>query len=169
MTAPAPDVDEKDLRVLSAVADLKTGSPERISEATGIPSSTVHYRLQSLRARGVLKNDALEVDLEAVGLSLTLITEVHAEYGEGYHERVGERLAALEGVNKVYFTLGGTDFVLVSHLPSQEMVEDLVSRFERLDAVTRTSSTLVVTQVKDESNPLADYEFGTLADALLSD
>ena len=81
----------------------------------------------------------------------------------------GDKLGEVPGVNEVYFTLGDTDFVLISHLASRAMVEDLISEFEEIDEISRTSSTFVITTIKDEPNPLNDYELEELKAALLPD
>lgn len=160
-------IDEKDLRILSAIATHKTGSPDAISEISGIPKSTVHYRIQQLREKGVITNDLLDIDIESVGLSITLISEVKAEFKEGYHDAVGTKLGEIEGVNRVYFTLGDTDFIVISNLSSRQQVERLVEQFEAIDEIQRTSSRFVITTVKNEPNPIADYELETLLDRLL--
>lgn len=155
-------MDEKDVRILAAVAKLGTGSPEKLSAETGIPKSTIHYRLDNLRDEGVVTNDLFDVDLSSVGLNLTVITEVMADYDEGYHDEVGRKLEAIEGVNQVYFTLGDTDFVVVSHLAGRSMVERLVKQFEAIEEVGRTSSKFVIRTIKDENRPLNDFETETL-------
>ncbi len=155
-------MDERNVRILQAVAELGTGSPDEISEYTDIPKSTVHYRLTKLKDEGVVANDLLDVDLEALGLEITVISEVIAEYDEQYHEEVGEKLAAIEGVNQVYFTMGDTDFVVIAHLTGREMVRDLISEYEAIDEVVRTSSQFVVETVKDEPRPLNDFELETV-------
>lgn len=160
-------MDEKDIRILKAAATEGTDSAMAIHEHTGIPKSTVHYRLKQLREDGVLKNDLMEMDLSKIGLSITIISEVYAEFGEGYHEAVGEKLANVEGVNQVYFTMGDTDFVLVAHATSRAMVESLVEDYESIDEVRRTSSKFVITTVKDEMYPINDFEVETLVEAIV--
>ena len=157
-------MDEKDIRILFAALDEKISSPERIAEATGIPKSTVHYRLEKLREEDVIKNDLLEVDLDSLGFSLRVISEVYAEYDEGYHEMVGDELSEIEGVNKVYFTMGDTDFIVIATLSSRDMVEQLVAEYEAIDAVDRTSSKFVISTVKENRYPLTDFELETLLD-----
>ncbi len=159
-------MDEKDIRILTAIARDGTASPDEIENATGIPKSTVHYRLNQLREAGVIENDLYDINLEKVGLSITLISEIWAEFGEGYHDTVGEKLAAVEGVNQVYFTMGDTDFVVIAHLANREMVETLVEDYESIDEIERTSSKFVITTVKDEQNPLNDFDVETLVTAL---
>lgn len=160
------DVDAKDARILLALADGETRSPEDVNEATGIPKSTVHYRIKRLREKGILTNDLFDIDREKLGLSLTVISEILAEYEEGYHEEVGEKLSGLNGVNQVYFVMGDVDFVVISHLASHEMVEDLIAQYEAIDEIHRTSSKFVIKTVKSSSSVLMDYDEATLFEAL---
>jgi DNA-binding Lrp family transcriptional regulator len=159
-------MDEKDIQILTTIAKDGTASPDEIEDATGIPKSTVHYRLNQLRESGVITNDLYDIDLKKVGLSITLISEVWAEFEEGYQETVGEKLADVEGVNQVYFTMGDTDFVAIAHVANREMVESLVQDYEAIEEIERTSSKFVITTVKDEQNPLNDFEIETLIEAL---
>ncbi|WP_255191346.1 Lrp/AsnC family transcriptional regulator [Natronobeatus ordinarius] len=151
-------LDERDVEILFAIAEEESLSTETIHEVTGIPKSTVHYRLQNLKEEGVITNDLYELDLEKVGFGITVISEVWAEFGEGYHERIGQKLAEIEGVNQVYFTMGETDFVVISRLTSRDMVERLVEDYESIEEVRRTSSKFVITTLK------ADTGIGTLRD-----
>lgn len=162
------DIDDKDMDILFAIGNLKTSSSKEINDETGIPNSTVHYRIQQLRERGVLKNDLFELDLEKVGLSVTIISEIFAEFEEGYHSSIGEKLAEVEGVNQVYFTMGDTDFIVISHLHDRPMVKRLVEDFEAIDGIERTSSKFVIEPVKHASFPIGDFEPETLH-AILSD
>ena len=159
-------VDEKDVRILRALAEAETGSPDVIHERTGIPTSTVHYRLNRLREKGILSNDLFDVDRDELGFSLTVISEVDAEYKRGYQERIGEKIAEINGVNQVYFVMGDTDFVVISHLSRHDMVEDLITEFEAVDEINRTSSKFVIQTVKSSRSILLDYDEDSLFEAL---
>jgi Lrp/AsnC family leucine-responsive transcriptional regulator len=154
-------MDERDVRLLKAIADLGTGSPERLHEATDIPVSTIHYRLNNLRDAGVVTNDLYDVDLDAVGLGVTVMIEVLADYEDSY-ETFGDRLRAVEGVSQVYFTMGETDFIVVAHLPSSDSVERLISEFEAIEGVERTNSTFVIDTLQDSTRVLESYSLETL-------
>ncbi|QFU84992.1 Lrp/AsnC family transcriptional regulator [Natronorubrum aibiense] len=155
-------MDERSIRILQAIATLGTGSPDEISAHTGIPKSTVHYRITKLKEEGIVLDDLFTIDLEKLGLEITVITEVIAEYDEQYHTQVGDKLAEIEGVNQVYFTMGETDFVVIAHLAGREMVHRLISDYESINEVVRTSSQFVVETVKNEPHPLNDFELETL-------
>ena len=161
------DIDARDIEILLAIATEQSPSTERIHESTGIPKSTVHYRLNSLKEDGVVTDDLFNLDLEEVGLEITIISEIWAEFDEGYHDRVGQQLSDIEGVNQVYFTMGDTDFVVIARLSSRDSVVDLVERYESIDEIKRTSSKFVITAIKDQTpiGLLADYEQETLLEA----
>lgn len=96
---------------------------------------------------------------------MTLVTQVWAEYGDEYHERVGEKIAKINGINQVYFVLGETGFIFLS----REQVEELVGEFEAIDEIEQTSSTFVIKALKDEPAPLNDYHVEDLVDILATD
>ncbi len=157
-----PTMDERDARILLAISEQETGSSERIAEATDIPKSTVHYRIQKLREAGVIANDRFEFDMAELGLDLVVISEVIATYDEEYHSRVGQKLADVEGVRQVFFTMGEADFVVISRLTDRDMIERLFEHFEAIDEVQRTQSRFVISTIKDRANSLDGYELETL-------
>jgi DNA-binding Lrp family transcriptional regulator len=159
-------MDQKDIQILKTALSEGTSSPEEIHEHTEIPKSTVHYRLNQLREEKILKNDFFDMDLSKLGLSITIISEVYAEFGEGYHKIVGEELADIEGINQVYFTMGDTDFVVIGHVTDRAMAESVVESYESIEQIRRTSSKFVISTVKNERHPINDFEQGTLVKAL---
>jgi DNA-binding Lrp family transcriptional regulator len=158
-------MDERDVQILKAIEDLETGSIETISEETDIPVSTIHYRLNNLRDEGVIENDLYDLNLDELGLGVTVVLEVLTTYDEG-HEAMGEEIGEIEGVTQVFFTMGETDFVVIARLPDSDSVERLISDFEAIPAVDRTNSTFVVEREMDTKHPLQSYETETLVEEL---
>ncbi|MGQ3413975.1 Lrp/AsnC family transcriptional regulator [Natrinema sp. LN54] len=157
-------MDDRDVRLLKAIAERETGSPERLHEATGIPISTIHYRLNNLREEGIIENDRYDIDLEELGLGVTVLVEIHADY-QGSYEEFADRLLTVEGVTNVYFTMGETDFIVIARLSDSGMVERLIAEFEQLEGVERTDSTFVISAV-EERDALQSYELPTLLEEL---
>ncbi|MFC4438493.1 MULTISPECIES: Lrp/AsnC family transcriptional regulator [Natrialbaceae] len=157
-------LDERDFEILCAIAECESFSTETVHEATDIPKSTVHYRIQNLKENDVITNDLFELDREKLGLEITVISEVWAEFGEGYHEEIGRKLAEIEGVNQVYFTMGDTDFIVISRLTSRDMVERLVEDYESIEEIRRTSSKFAISTIKEDISAglLRDYDEKTL-------
>lgn len=157
-------LDDRDIRILRSIAENDSTSPERIHEETDIPKSTVHYRIKNMKDQGVIKNDLFEIDFEKAGLGLTVISEVLAEFEEGYQREVGKALSEIEGVNEVYFMMGDTDFIVISRLPSRDMIETLVEKFEAVNGIQRTSSKFVISSIKanESVGMLRDYTEETI-------
>ncbi|QCC49400.1 Lrp/AsnC family transcriptional regulator [Halobellus limi] len=155
-------MDDRDLKILLSIERLGTKNIEKISEDTQIPSSTIHYRLNRMEENGVINDDTFSVELDKLGLSITVITDVMADFSEGYQETIGEKLSNIEGVNQVYFIMGEIDFVVISHLPNRDSIEQLVNDFQDIEGINRTNSKFVVTRYKIGGNPVGDYTFNTL-------
>ena len=161
-------MDERDVRLLKAISDLGTGSPERLHEQTDIPVSTIHYRLNNLREAGIIQNDLYDIDLEEVGLDVTVLVKLLTDY-HGTHHDFEEKILEVEGVSQAYFTMGETDFVVVAHLPDRELVEQLITDLERIDEVRGTNSTFVVSTLRHSSRAFENYELETLLSELTSE
>jgi DNA-binding Lrp family transcriptional regulator len=161
-------MDERDVRLLKAIAELGTGSPDRLHDATGIPVSTIHYRLNNLREAGVIENDCYDLDLDALGLGVTVILEVLTDYS-GSHEDVADDIEAIEGVTQLFSTMGETDYVAIARLPDGDDVGRLIRDFETVDAVERTNSTYVIDDLHDDPRALGSYSIETLLSTLTDD
>jgi DNA-binding Lrp family transcriptional regulator len=159
-------VDARDVDILKAIADAETKSPDTIHERTGIPLSTIHYRLDKLKDAGIIVNDLYDVDLEKLGLETTFVIEVIAEYGEDFHAEVGEDILDIEGVTQVFFTAGEMDFIVVTQVADREMVEDVISEFEEIDGVDRTKSMYTIKTLRQGHSPLQHYDRDTLVEKL---
>mgnify|MGYP000385529814 FL=1 len=159
-------MDERDVAILKAIADLGTGSPDKLQEETDIPVSTIHYRLNNLRDAGIIENDLYDLDHEALGLGVTVIVEVLANY-DGTSDAVQEELFDIQGVTQVFFTMGETDFIVIARLPDSDSVERLIADFESIPEVDRTNSTFVVSTMRDEPRAPATYELETLTESLV--
>jgi len=159
-------LDQKDIKILKALEDLETTSTEAVSNSTGIPLSTIHYRLNNLRDTGVIKNDRLDIDLDEIGLGVTILVEVFTNDDQN-HTKSGKEIAQIGGVTKLFFTMGGTDFIALARLPDSDSVERLISDFEDLDVVRRTDSTFVIERELDSHYPFQQYDEETLTDSLV--
>jgi|MGYP002760356295 DNA-binding Lrp family transcriptional regulator len=161
-------MDERDVRLLKAISDLGTGSPEQLHEQTDIPVSTIHYRLNNLREAGIIQNDLYDIDLEEVGLDVTVLVELSTDY-HGSHHDFEETILDVEGVSQAYFTMGETDFVVVAHLPDREFVERLITDLETIDEVRGTNSTFVVSTLRHSTRTFEHYDLETLLSELTSE
>ena len=159
-------MDSRDIEILKTVFELGDPSPRRIGKKLEIPKSTVHYRLSKLQEQGVLRNNLYEFNSKVAGFSITVITEVLAEYEPEYQQHVGEELSEIEGVSEVHFMMGDTDFIVIAHLLNSNHIRRLINEYEVIDGIERTSSKYVISTIKDEPNVMRNYNLDTLTEIL---
>ncbi|WP_227378114.1 Lrp/AsnC family transcriptional regulator [Haladaptatus halobius] len=145
------DLDETDLAILEQVEENFDVSLETLAEKLGLSKSAVHYRLNKLKDSGVIQGITADVDPLAFGLEMVSITDVSVTHERGYSEDIGETLAALEGVDQVYYTMGDVDFVVLSRVQSREQLNDLLDRIIAIEGVNETSSRLVLREFDSKS------------------
>jgi DNA-binding Lrp family transcriptional regulator len=158
-------MDTRDLTLLKAIADHRTGSPERLNELTDIPLSTIHYRLNNLREAGVITSDLYDIDADAAGFEVTILIEVLTDYSGSHHD-FERTLLEIPGVTQVYFTMGETDFIIIAQLPSVDEVEATITSVETIEGVRRTDSTFVISTLRSAHSPLAVYPLEDLVDSV---
>jgi DNA-binding Lrp family transcriptional regulator len=121
-----------------------------------------------LREAGVIENDLYDFDLDELGLGVTVLVEVLADYS-GHHEEVADAVLDIEGVTHLFSTMGETDFVAVARLPGDDAVGDLLRDFEEVPEVERTNSTYVIDTLYADDRALSSYAESSLLDVLVDD
>lgn len=146
----APDLDETDLAILEHIEADFDVSLETLAEELDISKSAVHYRMNKLKENGVIKGVTANVDPLAFGLEMVAITDISVTHESGYSEEIGESLAALDGIDQVYYTMGNVDFVTISRVQSRDQLNDLVDQIVAIDGVNETSSRFVLKEFENK-------------------
>jgi DNA-binding Lrp family transcriptional regulator len=146
------DLDETDLEILQQIEDDFDVSLETVAQELGLSKSAVHYRIQKLKEEGIITGVTADVDPFAFGLEMVAITDVSVTHHEGYSENIGGEIAAIAGVEQVYYTMGDVDFVAVSRVQTRTQLNELVERIVAIDGVNETSSKFVLDEFHDTRN-----------------
>jgi len=152
----APDLDETDLEILERIEDDFDVSLETLADQLDISKSAVHYRLNKLKDGGVVQSVTADVDPLTLGLEMAAVTDVMVSHESGYSEDIGEQLVELGGVEKVYYTMGDVDFVVVSRVQSRDQLNDIIERIVAIDGVNATSSKFVLQEFDPEHGVVAN-------------
>lgn len=161
------ELDETDLEILESLDRTGEIDAEALSDRLGVSSSTIYYRVERYRERGLLKGTVADLDARELGLELTTITEVKCDYGPGYEEIAG-RIASISGVQDVYFMLGEMSFVVISKVRDHDHLQRLIDEVIHTDGVEDSSTHMVLNEFKSESRLLVNYDDVDL-DALVED
>lgn len=153
---PEIDLDETDLEILQSLDRKGEIDAEKLSDRLDVSPSTVYYRIDQYREKGILDGTVAELDAGELGFELTAITEIKSSYGPGYEE-IAERLSDLSGVQQVFFMLGEVSFVVVSKVRDHDHLQRLIDNIIHTDGVVDSSTHIVLREFKDESRLLVNY------------
>ncbi|MEY7848697.1 Lrp/AsnC family transcriptional regulator [Natrarchaeobius sp. A-rgal3] len=145
-------LDETDLAIIGRVEEDFDVSLETLADELDLSKSAVHYRLNKLKDSGVIKGVSADVDPLAFGLEMVAITDVSVTHESGYSENIGEELNELAGVERVYYTMGDVDFVVVSRVQTRDQLNDLIDQIVALEGVNETSSKFVMQEFDADSS-----------------
>lgn len=142
------DFDEMDLELLRCVEADFDVSLDVLSEELGLSKSAIHYRLNKLKDSGVIQGVTADLDPVSFGLDMVAITELSVQHEQGYSEDIGTALAAVDGVEQVYYTMGDVDFVAISRVQDRTQMNDVIDAMVAIDGVNETSSRFVMDEVQ---------------------
>ncbi|MFC7046049.1 Lrp/AsnC family transcriptional regulator [Halobacteriaceae archaeon GCM10025711] len=141
------EFDETDLELLAYVEDDFEVSLDTLAERLGLSKSAVHYRLNKLKENGVVEGVTADLDPERFGLDMVAITEISVTHERGYSEGLGAEIAELDGVERVYYTMGDVDFVAISRVQNRTQMNDVIEEMVGIDGVNETSSRFVMDEI----------------------
>jgi len=144
------DFDAVDLALLERIESDFDVSLDTLADELDLSRSAVHYRLDKLEEAGVVTGVTADLDPTAFGLDMVAITEVSVTHEEGYSENIGTKLADLEGVEQVYYTMGDVDFVVVSRVQNRSQMHDTIESMVAIEGVNETSSRFVMDEIQTD-------------------
>lgn len=151
------NLDETDLAILSSLDRTGEIDADALSEELDVSPSTVYYRVEQYRERGIIEGTITELNPDELGFEFTAITEVTCDHDPGY-EDVGERIAGLSGVQDVYLMLGELSFVVVSRVRDHDHLQRFVDEVVGTEGVADSSTHVVLREFKSESRLLVNYD-----------
>jgi len=146
-------IDSIDARILRALVKDPRATVVALAEATGLARNTVHARLGSLEADGVLQSLERRIDPAALGYPLTAFIMVTVTQRK--LRAIGEALESVPEVLEVHGLSGVTD--LLVHIVARD-ADDLyrvAGQILDIDGVEKTTTGLVMRR-------LVDYRLGPL-------
>lgn len=155
---PKVALDETDFQILQRLDENGDIEVDELSDELDVSTSTIYYRMEKYRDKGILKGDIAQLDPQKLGLGLTAITEINADYdGPGYEE-VAEKLGEYSGVQRVLFMLGEMSFYVISRVRDHEHLQKLMEQIIQTEGVENSTTNIVLRTFKDEDRLLVNYD-----------
>jgi DNA-binding Lrp family transcriptional regulator len=149
----APEIDDVDRRILTALhADARI-SNSALADLVGIAPSTCHGRVRRLQELGVIRGFYTDIDPAAIGLTLQAMISVTLQaHARGKIRNFIQHIRRRPQVMDVYFLAGADDFIL--HVAARD-TDDLRSFVvENLNAdadVAGTQTSLIFEHLRGAS------------------
>jgi len=106
-------MDEIDRSLLAILQLDATLSIAQMAERVGLSATPCWKRIQKLEAQGVIQSRVAIVDLDRVGVGLSVLVSIEAgEHTPEWLERFSAGVAAMSEVMEVYRMAGDVDYIL---------------------------------------------------------
>lgn len=83
---------------------------------------------------------------------MVAVTDASVTHESGYSETIGEQLVDIAGVEKVFYTMGDVDFVVISRVRDREQLNGLIDEMVAIEGVNETSSRFVMQEFETNSS-----------------
>ena len=141
--------DEKDNKVLKALAENSKARTSQLSKELRMPITTVHNRIKKLEKEGIIKSYTIIQDYKKLGkdiLGYILVTVMYTlPSGEKIsQEQVAKKIKAL-GAEEVSIVAGGTDIIVKIRVKDVAELNDFViKKLRAIDGVDKTQTLIVL-------------------------
>ncbi|MFB6157607.1 MAG: Lrp/AsnC family transcriptional regulator [Haloferacaceae archaeon] len=169
MSETGSTLDETDLELLRRVEMDFDTNLEALSEDLGLSKSAIHYRLNKLREAGIIEGSTADLNPIPLGLDMVAITDIYVRHEEGYAEDIGAELAAIDGVEQVYYTMGDVDFVVIARVADRDQLNRTIDHIVSIEGVNETSSRFVMDEIKSDPTVLTNLSHDRMHEVVTDD
>lgn len=141
------DIDQKIILELEKDSRVSTS---KIAKRTGIPQTTVHYRIKKLVEEKVIERYTVILNPEKIGKSILayvlVLYDTQAMKDSNYrYEETANGIKAIPGVEEFAYTTGQYDIILkVTAGSVKELSSVVLERLRKIPGVLRTETLVVM-------------------------
>ena len=144
------DIDQTDRRILQLLQTETGINAAAIGEKIGLSQSACWRRMQRLRDEGVIKDQAVILDPEKVGLSTMVFAQVKlTSHGRSNLTDFAEAVRKYPEVLDCYVVLGNIDFLLRIVAEDIKGYERFIyEKLSQLPGVQEVNSSMALSEIK---------------------
>ncbi|HSN52742.1 MAG TPA: Lrp/AsnC family transcriptional regulator [Woeseiaceae bacterium] len=143
-------IDPVDRRILDLLQSQPGINAAAIGEKIGLSQSAVWRRMQGLREQGIIREQAVKIDREKVGLNTMVFAQVKlTSHGRSNLAAFAEAVRSYPEVLDCYVLLGNVDFLL------RIVTEDIKSyeqfffeKLSQLPGIQEINSSIALSEIK---------------------
>ena len=141
-------INYKDSELLKHLSKNGKASQRELAETTGFALGTVSNRLKTLEKENIIRGYTADIDPEKVGFTLT--ATIHLRITKGKIMSVQNSIAKHPRVFAVYDITGEWDSLVLARFKDREEMDDFIKTTLSQKNIERTSSSLVLNNVKED-------------------
>ncbi len=143
-------MDKIDLQILRELEKDSRLSTSKLAKRTGIPQTTIHYRIRKLNDEKVITKYTIEVNPEKVGKAVMayvlVLFDTNVMKGKKLtYEDVATAIRSIAGVEEFAYTTGQFDIIIKVTAGSMKELSNLVlEKLRKIPGVLRSESVVVM-------------------------
>jgi Lrp/AsnC family leucine-responsive transcriptional regulator len=138
-----PQLDELDLRLLTALQRNGRSTYADLATHVGLKTSAVHDRVKRLEQRGFVTGYGARIDTKRIGLGLVAFISAYITPDGDYDEFV-RHVSALPEVCEIHSVAGEESYIIKAITRSTDHLDDFLARLKRIRGVARSKTTIVL-------------------------
>jgi len=145
-------MDAFDSKILKLLVQNSRITGAEIARKVNLSLPAVTERLRKLAKSGMIDRYTIKLNREKLGLHITAFINVWIDHTK--NAPVKDQLIAMSEVLEVHHVAGDNDLLLKVLVKDTAALEELlVHKIKAIKAVTRTSTTIILSSYKEEINP----------------
>ncbi|RLG75855.1 MAG: AsnC family transcriptional regulator [Thermoprotei archaeon] len=141
-------LDDRDYLILKNISKSLKISYKELSKITNTPETTIRYRVQRLRAQGILKDYAAIISEEKLGYNVTAIINIRI-YGRPITKEITDKISSLKQVLFLYVVTGDRDIVALVKCRGIDELGYIIEKIHEIKGVERTTTSIVLKKLKE--------------------
>lgn len=144
------DLDQTDRRILGWLQRQPGINASELGEKIGLSQSAVWRRIQHLREEGVIREQAVKIDREKVGLNTMVFAHVKlTSHGRSNLNEFSDAVREFPEVLDCYVMLGNVDFLLRIVTADIKAYEQFFfEKLSQLPGIQEVNSSIVLSDIK---------------------
>ncbi len=149
----ARELDEKDLKILEILQEHAEYTTRQIAKKTLLPATTIHHRIQKLKAEGIIRKYTVKLDWSKLGKSFIAYVLISVSLPLLKQKKktqydVAREIKRFSFVERADIVSGGADLVCILRVKDvEEFDKVLLGKLQLVEGVEKTQSLIVIHKV----------------------
>ena len=147
-------LDQTDRMLLALLKENTKRKYSELGEAVHLSAPAVHDRVKKLERAGVIRKYTIEIDPEALGLTMQAFVRIHISRIPC--EEMARALQSFPEVVECFSSAGEESMLIKVHTGSPSQLETLLNRIRQMPGVERVLTSIILTTHFQRENIVMD-------------